>query len=161
MKTLIWRLTFFLKKKPYWLQITLFFLLSILIVLGTIPFIIAIDKVLGENISVPKANSWFVLGIIAPVFETFINQYLPFKLFQNYDKLKNKYGLYILTSSIVFGLMHWYSIQYIIFAFSIGLVLGYCYFFYNKTPNKAFWSTTLLHSLRNTFSFLTIMYFEK
>jgi len=158
MKTLIWRLTFFLKKRPYWLQIIIFFFLSLLIALGAIPFRIIIDKVLGENISAPKTNSWFVLGIIAPLFETFINQYVPFKLFQNYDWLKNKYGLYILSSALVFGLMHWYSIQYIIFAFSVGLVLGYSYFFYSKTPIKAFWSTTLLHSLRNTLSFLLVMY---
>lgn len=158
MKTLIWRLTFFLKKRPYWLQITIFFFLSLLIAIGAYPFKIVIDKVLGETVSAPKTNSWFVVGIVAPVFETFINQYLPFKLFQNYDRLKNKYGLYILSSAIVFGLMHWYSIQYIIFALFVGLVLGYSYFFYSKTPIKAFWSTALLHSLRNTFSFLLIMY---
>ena len=158
MKTLIWRLTFFLKKRPYWLQITIFFFLSLLIAIGAYPFKIVIDKVLGETVSAPKTNSWFVVGIVAPIFETFINQYLPFKLFQNYDRLKNKYGLYILSSAIVFGLTHWYSIQYIIFALFVGLVLGYSYFFYSKTPIKAFWSTALLHSLRNTFSFLLIMY---
>ena len=158
MKTLIWRLTFFIKKRPYWLQITIFFLLSLLIAIGAIPFKVVIDKVLGENISAQKTNSWFVIIIIAPLFETFINQYVPFKIFQNYDWLKTKYGLYILSSALVFGLMHWYSIQYIIFAFSVGLVFGYSYFFYSKTPIKAFWSTTLLHSLRNTLSFLLVMY---
>ena len=111
------------------------------------------DILNGENTNGPNTTSWILVIILAPILETFFNQYLPFKLFQNFTWTRNKYGLYILTSAIVFGLGHTYSLRYMIFAFSLGLILGYTYFFYSKTPKTAFWSTTLIHSLRNGFAF--------
>jgi hypothetical protein len=119
------------------------------------------DILNGENTNGPNTTSWILVIILAPILETFFNQYLPFKLFQNFTWTRNKYGLYIFSSAIVFGFMHTYSLQYMIFAFSVGLVLGYTYFFYSKAPNKAFWSTTLIHALRNSFVMLIAVISDK
>ena len=154
MRSMLWKLTLKLKRKPYWVQMMLFYFSSFLIVCCVIPVILIIDMHKGMNTNGPDLTSWILVLILAPIFETFLNQYLPFKLLQKWTWSKNKYGLYIITSAIIFGLMHTYSLQYMVFAFSVGLILGYNYFFYSKTPNRAFWSTTLIHGLRNLFTLL-------
>jgi membrane protease YdiL (CAAX protease family) len=98
--------------------------------------------------------------LFVPLFETFLFQQLPFKIMQNWSLTTNRYGIYILLSAIIFGLFHWYSLQYMIFAFAVGLVLGYTYFFYCKTPKVAFWSTVLIHGLRNLIVYIAI-WFDK
>ena len=120
------------------------------------PLIIATNILIGENTEGPDmdVSSWFLGIILAPILETFINQHLPFKLMQKWSWTKNKYGLYILVSAIVFGLLHTYSLQYMIFAFSGGLILAYMYFFYSKTPGKSFGSTTLIHAIKNSVAVL-------
>lgn len=139
----------------------LFYFSSFLIVCCVLPVVFISEKIMGENTEGPDLTSWITIIIIAPIFETFLNQYLPFKLMQNLSWTKNKYGLYILVSAMVFGLMHTYSLQYMIFAFSVGLILGYTYFFYSKAPQKAFWSTTLIHALRNSFTILAGIILDK
>jgi membrane protease YdiL (CAAX protease family) len=160
MKKIIWRLTLKLKRKSLMTQIIIFYVLSFLIVFSVIPFLILTDSIIGENNNGPDfelgIGSWILVVIIAPILETFLNQWLPFKLMQKWSLTKNKYGIYILISAIIFGLCHTYSLQYILFAFSVGLILGYTYFFYSKTPKLAFWITTLIHGLRNLTTFLII-----
>ncbi|MBW8333661.1 MAG: CPBP family intramembrane metalloprotease [Prolixibacteraceae bacterium] len=157
MKSLLWRMTLKLKRKPYWIQMCIFFVSSFLIVLSVIPFIALSFVLEGESTEGPDSSSWFLIIILVPILETFIHQHLPFKLMQNWSWAKNKYGLYILVSAIVFGLVHTYSFQYIIFAFSVGLILAYMYFFYSKNPRISFWSTTLIHALRNLIAFLAAL----
>jgi hypothetical protein len=112
----------------------------------------------SDSTNGPNMSSWILVIVLAPILETLLNQYLPFWLIQKWSWTRNKYGLYIFASAIVFGLCHTYSLQYMIFAFSVGIILGYTYFFYSKTPKTAFWSTTLIHSLRNGFAlFLAAM----
>jgi len=148
MKSIFWRMTLKLKRKPYWVQIITFYFSSFLIVLCVLPLLFLADN-LSESGNGPDVNSWILGIVLAPILETLLNQHLPFWLIQKWSLTRNKYRLYIFTSAIVFGLCHTYSLQYMIFAFSVGLILGYTYFFYNKTPKIAFWSTTLIHSLRN------------
>lgn len=157
MRSLFWRMTLKLKRMPYWAQMSIFFVSSFLIVLSVIPFIALTFVLEGESTEGPDLSSWFFLIILIPILETFIHQHLPFKLMQSWSWAKNKYGLYIIVSAIVFGLIHTYSLQYMIFAFSVGLILGYMYFFYSKTPRKSFWSTTLIHALRNLVAFLAAL----
>jgi len=134
-----------------------FYFSSFLIVLCVLPLLSLADK-LSESTNEPDVSSWILVIVLAPILETLLNQYLPFWLIQKWSLTRNKYGLYIFTSAIVFGLCHTYSLQYMIFAFSVGIILGYTYFFYSKTPKTAFWSTTLIHSLRNGFAlFLAAM----
>jgi len=149
---MLWRLTLKLKRKPFWLQIVTFYFSSFLIVICVLPLLFLADKQ-SESTNGPDMSSWFLIIVLVPILETLMNQYFPFWLMQKWTLTKNKYGFYIFTSAIVFGLAHTYSLAYMIFAFSVGLILGYTYFFYSKTPKTAFWSTTLIHSLRNGFAF--------
>jgi membrane protease YdiL (CAAX protease family) len=77
---------------------------------------------------------------------------------QKWPGTKKKYGFYIVVSAILFGFSHYYSLQYILQAISIGLVLGYMDTFYSKTPTVAFWSVALIHALRNTLAFILEFY---
>ena len=157
MKSIVWRMTLKLKRKPYWVQIVTFYLSSFLIVLCVLALLVLADK-LSESGNGPDVSSWIIVIVLGPILETLLNQYLPFWLLQKWSWTRNKYGLYIFASATVFGLCHTYSLQYMIFAFSVGLILGYTYFFYSKTPKTAFWSTTLIHALRNGFAlFLAAM----
>lgn len=160
MKSIIWKLTLKLKRKSYLTQITIFYFSSFLIVCCVLPFIYLANITIGENQNGRNVGTWTWIGIsvIVPIFETFLNQRLPFKLMQNWSLTKNKYGLYILISAIIFGLCHCFSLQYIIFAFAVGLVLGYTYYFYSKTPNVAFWTTALIHGLRNSIIFIPLLF---
>lgn len=158
MKSIIWKLTLKLKRKSYLTQISIFYFSSFLIVFCVLPFIYLTDKTIGKNSNGPEVGIWIVVSVFVPIFETFLNQSLPFKVMQNWSLTKNKYGLYILISSVIFGLLHNYSLQYMIFAFAVGLVLGYTYFFYSKTPKVAFWTTALIHGLRNSIIFIPVLF---
>ena len=161
MKSIFWIMTLKLKRKPYWFQMGLFYLSTFLIAICILPFILVTNKLIGENTEGPDLSSWFFVIILIPIFETYVNQYLPFKLMQKWSWTKNKYGLYILVSAIIFGLLHTYSLQYMIFGFSGGLLLAYMYFFYSKTPRKSFWSTTLIHALKNSVGILAAVLADK
>lgn len=158
MKSIIWKLTLKLKRKSYLTQISIFYFSSFLIVCSVLPFIYLTDKTIGGKSNGPEVGIWIVVSVFVPIFETFLNQQLPFNLLQNWSLTKNKYGLYILVSAIIFGLGHCYSLQYMIFAFAVGLVLGYTYFFYSKTPKVAFWTTALIHGLRNSIVFIPLLF---
>lgn len=158
MRSRLWKLTLRLKRKSYLTQISIFYLSSFAIVLFVLPFIYLTDKTLEENSNGPEAGAWIATVLVAPFFETFLFQRLPFNLMQNWSLTKNKYGLYILVSSAIFGLCHDYSLQYMIITFAGGLVLAYTYFFYCKTPNVAFWTTVLIHGLRNSMAIITLIF---
>ena len=161
MKSIFWIMTLKLKRKPYWIQMGIFYLSCFLIVFSVLPFILLTEVLVGESTEGPDLSSWFLVIILAPILETLINQHLPFKLMQKWSWTRNKYGLYIIVSALVFGLSHTYSLQYMIFAFSGGLILGYMYFFYSKTPRKSFWSTTLIHALKNSVAILAAVLADK
>ena len=161
MKSIFWKMTLKLKRKPYWVQMSIFYLSTLLIVISVLPFIALTNKLIGENTEGPDLSSWFSIIILIPLIETFIFQHLSFKLMQKWSFTKNKYGLYISVSAILFGLSHTYSLQYIIFAFAVGLILAYMYFFYSKTPKKSFWSIALIHALRNSFTILIAVIADK
>lgn len=158
MRSRLWKLTLRLKRKSYLTQISIFYLSSFAFVLFVLPFIYLTDKILGENSNGPEAGAWIATVLVAPFFETFLFQRLPFNLMQNWSLTRNKYGLYILVSSVIFGLCHYYSLQYMIITFAGGLVLAYTYFFYCKMPKVAFWTTVLIHGLRNSMALITLIF---
>ena len=138
-----------LKRGSYSVQIARLTFISILIPLAFLPVAYLLDNTLGENAKGPDKSQWVLGLIVAPIIETFLNQYLPFVWMQDFSNKRNRFLFYILLSSLIFGLMHWYSIPYVVFAFSAGLVLGYTFYLYHKNRMVAFLSTTLVHALRN------------
>jgi membrane protease YdiL (CAAX protease family) len=123
-----------------------------------IPILLLADQFIGENTNGPEINWWFGIVIVAPILETFLNQKLPFTLMQKWSATKRKYGLYIWVSAIAFALLHCYSLQYVIIVIPAGLVLSYVYLFYSKNPRIAFWSTTLIHALKNSVAVLSMVF---
>jgi len=144
-----WRLNRKIKTGPFPLQVAKLSLLTYLVPIAFLPILFFVDQATGGSSAGPDKSRWLTAIIIAPVVETFLFQYLPFKLMQNLKHLKRSFVLYIIASSILFGLEHWYSIRYIIFAFSVGLVLAYTFYLYHMNLLKAFWTTALVHSIRN------------
>lgn len=145
---LFWKLLLILKREPYWLQIVIFFCLSISINIVTAPFILMINHIAQDGDARPNANAFTAL-ILAPILETLVFQHLTYKLFQVFSATRGKYLIYILLSSLLFGSLHSYSLSYMASAFTMGLVLNYIYFFYSKNIQVAFWSTAFIHFLRN------------
>jgi len=92
---------------------------------------------------------FFVAVILAPLFETFVFTYLPFKLLSK--KIKLEYVIFI--ASFLFGIQHFYSVVYIIFGIIAGFILNIYYSYLLKYNNKyAFLLVVLLHSVANLIS---------
>ncbi|MBS9765976.1 MAG: CPBP family intramembrane metalloprotease [Flavobacteriaceae bacterium] len=88
--------------------------------------------------------------IFAPLLETLIHQYLPYKIMAFFDLLNSRIGVLALffIASLFFGVMHPYSLGYVIYAFIIGLifiVLFYVSHNIRKDGKGAFWLVTLVH----------------
>jgi hypothetical protein len=56
--------------------------------------------------------------------------------------------------------MHFYSLQYVILTFTIGLVLAYAFYLYQSSFRKAFWFVVAIHALHNLTSVLIVYFFE-
>ena len=92
----------------------------------------------------------FVLPVLlAPIFETFLNQYLPYYLLNKVKYLNERSYLVLLISALFFGLTHFYSLFYIIYAFLLGLILMYGYMIRITTDRKTFYLIAICHSLVN------------
>lgn len=160
MITAIWRLNKSILKKPFAIQIFKLYLLSFIVLILISPLIYIVEKIVGESKAGPNKHHWLLIIVIVPIIETFIFQYGVFKILQAFKFTRSKYVIYIFISALLFGLEHWYSIKYILFAFTAGIALAYTYYLYHKNAIKAFWTTTLIHSLRNLTS-LVIFYLSK
>lgn len=92
----------------------------------------------------------FLLSVIvAPVFETWFAQSLPYSLLNKRSYFKERSYLILLISSLIFALNHFYSLFYIIYAFLMGLVLMYGYMIRIKTDKKTYYLIAICHSLVN------------
>lgn len=88
--------------------------------------------------------------ILAPLIETLIFQKWFYNLFSLIDWL-NRYKIFIiLISAVAFGLIHFYSLSYIIYNFFIGALLMFIYII--KINRKPYWTVVILHSLMNLYS---------
>lgn len=83
------------------------------------------------------------------MFETILNQYLPYYLLNKVKYLNERSYLILLLSALFFGLGHFYSLYYIVFGFFSGLVLMYGYMVRIKTDNKTFYLVAIGHALVN------------
>jgi uncharacterized protein len=87
--------------------------------------------------------------IIAPIFETFLGQYLPYHFLKRVKYLNDREYLILLISAVFFGLIHFYSVFYIIYAFLLGLVLMYGYMARIDSDDKTFVLVAVSHALLN------------
>jgi len=92
--------------------------------------------------------------IIAPLFETWFNQSLPYTLLNKVKYFRERSPLILLASAIFFGINHFYSMFYILFGFFMGLLLMYGYMVRIKTDNKTYLLIAISHSLINLTGFI-------
>jgi hypothetical protein len=145
------------------LKVKSFFLfLAVLLVQIILAFVLSfLDIDFGENSMKGKSsiNIFFLVVIVAPIFETLLFNVLPVKLIQFF--IKNKF-IIILLSSFGFALIHTYSIVYVIMTYfgAIGLNMFYLVTEEKKGFLNAIGLTALLHSIYNLFGFLLIEIFQ-
>ncbi len=108
-----------------------------------------------------KGDLIFYTIIFAPLFETFLFQYLPFLLLKNRNS-----NLYIISSGLIFGISHYILVKdelFILFgALIVGFYLSYLYVIITKAYSLNKWTpflgTSLAHMLLNTITIIYMSY---
>jgi membrane protease YdiL (CAAX protease family) len=124
---------------------------------------ILVRHITGESLGKQNSNdigidfNSFFLGVFqAPIFETFLCKWLIIS--QTYVSYNGKYKkqLAILLSSILFGLTHFYSIYYFLFASVAGVLLAisFCYFRERTNWFSACIYVFIIHSTSNLLIFI-------
>lgn len=86
--------------------------------------VISTTSLSAENFDPSQIVFDFVSVIlVAPLIETALFQALPYYLLNKIDFFRERIWLIILVSSIIFALLHIYSISYVLFAFFPGVLL--------------------------------------
>ncbi|WP_053938047.1 CPBP family intramembrane glutamic endopeptidase [Amantichitinum ursilacus] len=85
--------------------------------------------------------------IIAPIIETLLTQQLIYEALKRYLNI----SFVLLISAAIFGAIHFlHGLQFMVEAFSTGLVLSYTYIAWRpESKSQAFWMTVALHALLN------------
>ena len=137
----------------------IFLILSILLAIGFNYFLIKFN--IQSNFWDNGFNEFniflkfFLVVVISPVLETIITNLIPIVILEKL--IKNKY-IIVFLASLLFAVLHWYSIYYVIFAFFGGILLNsFFIIIQNKSnTNKAVIFTILYHSLYNLFGFILL-----
>jgi uncharacterized protein len=144
-------------KRSYLTQVFVFIILSFAITFPFAPLLYMGENLILQDFTILGKNAWFSIIILGPIVETLIYQHGIFRIINAIPQTRKKHVLYILISASVFGLMHWYDFNYIVFAFTGGVIFAYVYYFYHKSTLKAVGTTILIHSVRNLTALLFIL----
>lgn len=87
--------------------------------------------------------------IIDPFFETLTCQYALFYGFSLINWFNNRRSRIIWVAALLFGILHFYSISYMVYNFFMGM--WYMYIFIVKQHKKPLLTTYLFHALHNLF----------
>ena len=96
---------------------------------------------------IPPPVIWFIFVILVPIIETLIFQFAIIRLLRVKTRLSS--GMIIFISALAFGLVHYYSIPYIVLSFATGLIFAYAYLIYLDLKKDAFIVVTVIHGLNN------------
>jgi hypothetical protein len=90
----------------------------------------------------------FEVITLGPMLETLICQTLPYYIFLHLPAVffKRKCWL-VIIGGFFFGLLHFYSLSYIIVTFIIGMFFMYTYII--KYGKHGYWATVCLHAMLN------------
>jgi len=130
-------------------------LLSYAVILPFIPFNDGIENPIREH----HIIIYFIAAcLIAPILETAMHQSFPIYIFTKV-LIKNKH-LAIFISALTFGLIHFYSLYYILLTFVVGLLYAWAYLNYYERRGfaHAFWGIAVAHALRNVVA-VTVNFF--
>jgi hypothetical protein len=96
----------------------------------------------------------FEVITLGPMLETLICQTLPYFICLQFQIfLKYKYWI-VIISGLGFGLLHFYSLSYIIVMFITGMFFMYTYII--KYGKHGYWATVCLHAVLNAFTVLVL-----
>lgn len=141
------------------------FVSVILMIVLTVPFAVVFEilgvsdsDVGGPDLKGPAPGEIIFLAIIvAPVIETLFAQLIPIRLVQKYIK-RNTDVTAITISSIIFAAGHLsYSVWYFLLMLPIGFILAVTYITFQKRKQSGYWTTTLLHAVRNSLALLVTL----
>lgn len=122
--------------------------LILLLFIGSFPYA-------AQTFTGGYAATFFIVCVVAPPIETFIFQWLPIRLMNRTKKFRT--WQVVVTSSVIFGAAHWYSIYYVFFAACTGLVLAYVFIICDETGKNSFLTVSLIHFLRNLVTFVCVI----
>ena len=91
--------------------------------------------------------------VIAPIYETIIYQVIPYHILKKSHFLFRNKWLIIVIPSLLFGIIHWYSLYYIIYAFATGLALMAAYTARIETDKKTIILIIAVHMIKNIIAF--------
>ena len=93
--------------------------------------------------------------ILAPLLETFIFQAFPYRLFLSAFKTKHRFCIYMIASSLFFGLFHRYNLPYFFFGVASGFILSFFYYAGTFRKESAVISVAFIHGMNNLLVFLS------
>jgi hypothetical protein len=143
-------------------RLTFVIFLTIIICLITVAFNLSYNYIKGIDIiwlDFPGKDQGIIAiliqsVILAPILETFLCQSLPYRMLNKVKYLNERSYLILLISALFFGLTHFYSLFYIIYATLAGLVFMYGYMIRMKTDNKTYYLIAISHALVNLIVFI-------
>lgn len=121
-----------LAAKNFFQQIIILLIGSYVITIITAPIVFLFGNnlkphsLITENID---TSAFFFIVIIVPLIETFLNQYAVYNYLNKYHFFKKRQFLIIIVSGVSFGLLHYYSIAYIIWAIFLAYIFAFVMFF--------------------------------
>lgn len=90
--------------------------------------------------------------ILGPIIETLITQKWLYQLLSLIGWLKRHKIVIIFISAVIFGLLHFFSLSYIVYNFFAGALFMFAYIV--KLDKSPYWTVVVLHGLMNLFSIL-------
>jgi hypothetical protein len=88
--------------------------------------------------------------IIGPLIETFIFQKVAYTCFSYIKWMKQHKMMIVLFGAIIFGIVHCFSLSYIIYNMFTGCLLMFAYII--KLHKNPYWFVVILHGLMNLFA---------
>lgn len=113
-----------------------------------------------KEVSDDLLEKFIIIVLFVPIIETLILNYLPQKIIK---KFTTNNWLIISICSLIFGIMHFYSLIYFIYGIVAGIILNNYYLQTNikAGERKAFWLTSFLHSIHNLTGFIYLEFLIK
>ncbi|AFK85681.1 MULTISPECIES: CPBP family intramembrane glutamic endopeptidase [Thermoanaerobacterium] len=112
----------------------------------------------GPKLDMSPILILILVGIVSPIFETYLYQVILIYLLKKINYLNNHKILLIIVASIIFGLSHCYSYIYIFSTFLAGLILNYSYVIYKNKTLTPFKIVLSIHSIHNIINALLMIF---
>lgn len=105
-------------------------------------------ELVSQNIPTSPFMKYFMVVLVAPFFETYIFQAIPYHLLNTIPYVRRHVWITILVASVIFGLVHTYSIQFMIHTTIVGFFFIATFIIRAKKKDQVL-CTYLLHAFSN------------